>query len=228
MTQPDYSQTKIWVVSAWLPEQEQLIADVSRGRKIEAVNSALRLVGPYAFLTTGVGTPRAAAVTASVLSSALVSGARLQSLYFVATAGAYKKSVTLNSAFLVSEAAWSDGDLATKRSYLPNVDAKESISTSLATPTVPAENRTTAMSTPGITLDNDLALSLSGLADLENLEIYGIALAAQQLGVSWGAALGISNTVGSQAHEQWKANHRLASRAAQELLMKSYPGDFSI
>jgi nucleoside phosphorylase len=226
----EYSQLRVCIVSAWWPEQSELAARLANRHPMIVVSHSLRVVGPYAFLTTGIGTPRAAAAVSAALMQAIERGARIESLYFVATAGAYHPDVALNSAFLVSSAHWADSDLASGRSYLPNVERSENLNATRfcqnanQNPSQPA--MLSAVSTPGITLKDDVARSLAHLAGLENLEVYGVAMAAHSLGIPWAAALGVSNTVGAQAHEQWKAHHDRASRSAQMLLLNSFAEDF--
>ena len=145
---------------------------------------------------------------------------------FLATAGAYDPQVPLESAHVVSSAGWSDGDLACGNSYLPNVERCEYLVASAGRTSIVDEKCLRALSTPGITLDAQLAKSLAALAELENLEIFGVALAAARFEVPWVACLGVSNTVGAMAHEQWKAHHLNASQAAQALLMESFPEAF--
>ena len=57
-------------------------------------------------------------------------------------------------------------------------------------------------------------------ASLENLEAFAVARAAATAGVEFAAVLGIANRVGPLAHEEWRAHHRRASRAAATLVAR--------
>ncbi|NBO38165.1 hypothetical protein EBU99_06250 [bacterium] len=216
------AQVRTWIVSAWWPEQRDLAESMAQGEVVESVNESLTLVGGIGFLRTGVGTPRAAAVVSRALARAHAHGGHADALIFLATSGAYASDVPLESAWLISNARWSDGSLATGQSYLPGLDAgMETIAATLSAFSG-ADPEACALSTPGITLSTELAHSLAQKGRFENLEIFGVALAAQQFSIPWAAVLGVSNTVGPQAHDQWKSHHLKASLAAQKLLLKSY------
>lgn len=227
MSHSELSSVKTWIVSAWWPEQEQLIDELCHGHLPLQLNERLKVQSSFAFLTTGVGTHRAAMVLSNALTTALNQGAPSASIYFVATAGAYDSAVPLDSAYVVSSALWTDGALLSGKAYLPQVQRFESINTTAQSTVSQADKIKRAVSTPGITLDPELAQSLSTIAELENLEIYGVALAATLFGVPWSACLGVSNTVGRDAHEQWRAHHLSASRAAQCLLKEVFQRDFN-
>lgn len=51
-------------------------------------------------------------------------------------------------------------------------------------------------------------------ASLENLELFAVARAAATAGVDFAAVLGVANRVGPVGHDEWRAHHRRASRAA--------------
>jgi nucleoside phosphorylase len=51
-------------------------------------------------------------------------------------------------------------------------------------------------------------------ADLENLEAFAVARAADAAGVDFAAVLGVANRVGPTGHAEWRRHHRAASRAA--------------
>lgn len=227
MTDSKMSEIRIWIVSAWLPEQSLLIGKLSRGRNLEKFSSNLQVCGPYAFLTTGVGTPRAALALGSALTSASAAGAVSKAVYFVATAGAYRPDFGLNSAHAVSSALWTDSAIATGLAYLPKSDRFEHLNSSGIGGVRAAESSVRAVSTPGITLDHAAANRFSGFAELENLEIYGVALAALSHNIPWNGVLGVSNLVGSAAHEEWKLNHETASAAAQNKLQELFAEDLS-
>jgi purine-nucleoside phosphorylase len=55
---------------------------------------------------------------------------------------------------------------------------------------------------------------------LENLEAFAVARAAVAAGVEFAAVLGVANRVGPVAHDEWRAHHRRASRAACTLVAR--------
>ena len=55
---------------------------------------------------------------------------------------------------------------------------------------------------------------------LENLEAFAVARAAAAAGVEFAAVLGVANRVGPVAHDEWRAHHRRASRAACTLVAR--------
>jgi len=57
--------------------------------------------------------------------------------------------------------------------------------------------------------------------EVENLELFGVAMAAAQLKLPWSALLGLTNQVGPLGGPQWKENHhQLADSSAKYLAMK--------
>ncbi len=74
----------------------------------------------------------------------------------------------------------------------------------------------------GLTADDDLAMTLqqNTKADLENMELYGIASVCQKQSVLWNAILGITNWVGSNGHMEWKQNFKTMGRQANDLLFQ--------
>ncbi|MEN9810457.1 MAG: hypothetical protein RLZZ488_2024 [Pseudomonadota bacterium] len=226
MNQIEFRQTKVLFVSAWWPEQEALAEQLAQGHQLKSHSDSLKSAGPFAFFTTGVGTPRAAAALSGLLASASASSTLPRLVCFVATAGAYDPQTPLNSAHLVDSALWSDGDLLSGRAYLPKVEGAESIHSDFAQTLQNCDAKKKAISTPAITLHDELCTALSKYAELENLEVYGVALACALHTVPWIASLGVSNSVGAQAHAEWKINHRIASRAAQQLIMRTLGEDW--
>lgn len=214
------SSVQHWIVSAWWPEQRELAEWIAGAAQVQNFNEQISIAGRIGFLRTGVGTPRAAASLANVLALAKSHGSCAESVVFVATAGAYSRSFTMGAAHLVSSVSWTDGDLVSGRSYLPGL--KSGVETLSSPLSVFSKSGHSAISTPGITLDASLTDELSQKGALENLELYGVALAAENFGVAWGAALGVSNFVGANAHSEWKENHLLASKAAQDLVYETY------
>ncbi|MEY4066720.1 MAG: hypothetical protein RIR26_2928 [Pseudomonadota bacterium] len=215
----DLSFARIWIVSAWRPEQNWLIRILSQHHELVEHDEHLSLCGPYAFIRTGVGTVRAAIMTSRLLAQAESQGSLPEAVWFVATAGSYSDHFKMEQAFFANDVKWTDGDLLSGAAYLPALaggveqilsDFKDAVETPVS-----------VVCTPAITLSETLASALGRQGQLENLELYGVALAARQIGVRWGAVLGVSNCVGPQAHSEWKAHHEKASESAQILLYET-------
>jgi futalosine hydrolase len=70
--------------------------------------------------------------------------------------------------------------------------------------------------TLAVTVDDAVAQRIAAAsgAQVEHLEAHGVATAAAQWGVPFVAVLGVANTVGSRAREEWRQNHRAAADAA--------------
>ena len=80
------------------------------------------------------------------------------------------------------------------------------------------------VNTGSVTQDLGLALALaqSSGAELETLELYGLALAAQQAGLPWSALLGLTNEVGPLGQGQWQENHRPLAQAVGGILARAW------
>lgn len=220
MSQTGLSGIRFWIVSAWWPEQRDFAEQMAGSSVMISINENISVCGSLGFLRTGVGTPRAAAAVAHALALGKSHGSFVDAVLFLATAGAYSEQLHLGSAYLVSNVIWCDGDLLEKKSYLPGL---KSGTEKLACDLAPfSGSEFTAISTPGISLDIELSKKFAQHGELENLELYGVALAAEAFGVPWGASLGVSNFVGPDAHAQWRENHLVASKGAQAALYDQF------
>jgi nucleoside phosphorylase len=211
---------RFWVISAWLPEQ-QFLREQFAGSLIDSEMSADILeVGEVGFLCTGVGAVQAAARVAQTIAHPVRHGLKPEAVLFVGTAGCYSNEIALNSAHFCSEVIWTDGDLVTGNSYLPN--ARDGVVNIRSEALLLSDSGLVAVSTPGITSDERLAGRLGLVGHLENLELFGVAQAARGLGINWGASLGVSNRVGANSHKEWKENHLEASLSAQRALLNGF------
>jgi futalosine hydrolase len=76
--------------------------------------------------------------------------------------------------------------------------------------------------TLAITVD-DVAAALVARASgsqVEHLEAYGVAAACSARGVPFAAVLGVANTVGARARDEWRANHRASAAAAVDAVLR--------
>nr|WP_320133560.1 phosphorylase [uncultured Holophaga sp.] len=76
----------------------------------------------------------------------------------------------------------------------------------------------TVANPPAITRSAEGAHLLGSVAQVEHLEAAGVFEAARAAGIPAGAVLGVANTVGPQAHEEWLAHHAAVSRRLVSLL----------
>jgi len=188
------------IVSAWLPEQESLIRHFAGRADVE-------------FLLTGIGPLRAAAAVAHRLARGDVA-----QVLFVGTAGAYDgQACPLLSAWGVSSARFTDGAAALGCSYFPATKDASPFEEWVAESVESEKRRVICVCPPSITRDETTAVALAKFGELENLEIAAVATACAVTKVPWQAFLGVSNAVGPNAHEEWKAYHAEASRAAQAM-----------
>jgi len=78
------------------------------------------------------------------------------------------------------------------------------------------------VTTPAITVDDAAADRLARWAgaQAEHLEAYGAAVGCAARGIAFTAVLGVANTVGSRARDEWRANHRRSAAAAADVVTR--------
>jgi nucleoside phosphorylase len=76
--------------------------------------------------------------------------------------------------------------------------------------------------TLAITVDDVAAALVARASDsqVEHLEAYGVAAACSARGVPFAAVLGVANTVGARARDEWRANHRPSAAAAVDTVLR--------
>ena len=130
------------------------------------------------------------------------------------TAGAYPDAAgaplhPLGSVVTATRVRLASASAATGRGYVPlPPDAVEC---------VPVEGVVAAVVAccTAITTDPAAARALGELANVEHMELFGVAHACARVGVPVTAVLGITNVVGPEAHAQWKAHRAQAEAAAR-------------
>jgi nucleoside phosphorylase len=199
------------VLAAWEPEIAPL------RRLARAIDPAQLALG-----TAGVG-----AVDAAIGAAAAIAASRPTRVIFVGTAGAYPRgraTAALGTVAIAGELSLVSTAALRGDGYLPEPLATRA-------PTAGPLGAALAACGPGrqaipilgvacpiavtrsATLGRHLAHA-SGAA-LENLEAFAVARAAAAAGVEDVAAvLGIANRVGPRGHQEWRAHHAAASRAA--------------
>jgi futalosine hydrolase len=203
--------TATLVLAAWEPEIAPL-------RRLAAG------IGPdqLALGTVGVGP-----VESAVGAAAAIAAARPARVIFVGTAGAYPRgrataaigtAAIARELHLVSTAALrGDGylpePLVTRAQTSTSLVAALAACTSGRKPAPILDVACPVAVTRSATLGRQIAHATD--AALENLEAFAVARAAVAAGVeSVTAVLGIANRVGPRGHQEWRAHHVAASRAA--------------
>jgi len=199
------------VLAAWEPEIAPL------RRLARAIDPARLALG-----TVGVGPVEAAVGAASAIAAT-----RPARVIFVGTAGAYprgRQTAAIGTAALAGELHLVSTAALRGDGYLP-----EPLVTRAGPPA--ALNDALGACGPGgrplarlgvacplavtrsATLGRQIAHATG--AGLENLEVFAVARAAAAAGVdAVTAVLGIANRVGPRGHQEWRAHHVAASRAA--------------
>jgi nucleoside phosphorylase len=203
------------VLSAWEPEIAHL-------RRLARAFDRERL----ALATVGVG-----AVDAALGAAAAIAAARPARVIFVGTAGAFPRGrattaigtvAIARELFLASTAALrGDGYLpepiATRAATSVTLSAALAACAAAKSPVPLLGVACPIAVTRSATLGRHLAHATG--AALENLEAFAVARAAAAAGIdAMTAVLGIANRVGPRGHQEWRAHHDAASRAACRLV----------
>jgi nucleoside phosphorylase len=168
----------------------------------------------------GIGLPMAAAGTATQLLEM-----QPRAVVLLGTCGAYTRAgiplgdvVSARSVRLVSHSVAqgvaqfpapmslvSDADSGTFEALLRSGARAADVATTLA-----------------ITVDDAAAdrVARGSGSHVEHLEAYGVAAACAARGIPFGAALGVANSVGARARDEWRANHRASAAAAVAAVLR--------
>ena len=78
------------------------------------------------------------------------------------------------------------------------------------------------LTTLSLTSNDNLAgtLTTQTSAELENMELYGIASVCRKASIQWNAILGITNKVGKNGHGEWKENYKSLGNITAEYLAR--------
>jgi futalosine hydrolase len=205
------------VLSAWEPEIAPL-------RRLAGSIDPARL----ALGTVGVG-----AVDAAIGAAAAIAAIRPARVIFIGTAGAFPRgraTAALGTVAIGGELSLASTAALRGDGYLPEPLATRAPTSGPLAAALAAcgRGRRSGPELPGLpilgvacplavtrsaTLGRQLAHATG--AALENLEAFAVARAAAAAGVDEVAAvLGIANRVGPRGHQEWRAHHVAASRAA--------------
>jgi nucleoside phosphorylase len=203
------------VLSAWEPEIAHL-------RRLARAFDRERL----ALATVGVG-----AVDAALGAAAAIAAARPARVIFVGTAGAFPRgraTTAIGTVAIARELSLASTAALRGDGYLPEpiaTRAPTSATLSAALAACAAAKSPVPLLgvarpiavTRSATLGRHLAHATG--AALENLEAFAVARAAAAAGIdAMTAVLGIANRVGPRGHQEWRAHHDAASRAACRLV----------
>ena len=247
MNFPTKNNFEILICSAWLPEQRVLKHVCEDGNGRVGVDWAQEEIGcaaalqpfiqdefariSFRFLICGMGAFKAQETLLMHLAGL---EKKPDLVCFVGTAGLvgncaeeFKQpfSVTVN------KVRWLDFALLQGHAYAPpGLDKSYVVESPVSfylngtsgRETVPEflqERNLVCASTAGITLR--APHGYDSQADLENLELFGVARACEHFKLPWLGYLGVSNSIGQNAHEQWRQHHIHASCLAQRLCIDS-------
>jgi nucleoside phosphorylase len=165
----------------------------------------------------GVGPIRSA-----VGATRLILGHRPQAVVMIGTAGALSPDLPVPSVVVARRLGWAHSGSILGAGYVPLPPADLEADASL----VAAMNLPQAdvVTVGAITTDPQVADALRVRWQVEHMEAYSVALAAAELGVPFAAVLGLSNRVGPNAHEEWKANRQTAESAARDAVSRWLAG----
>jgi futalosine hydrolase len=203
--------TATLVLAAWEPE----------------IAALRRLAGAIAPERLALGTVGVGAVDAAVGAATAIAATRPGRVIFLGTAGAYPRgraTAAIGTVAVAGELCLASTAALRGDGYLPApLVSRAPISAGLAAElaacgparrTIPRLGVACPVAvTRSATLGRHLAHATG--AALENLEAFAVARAAAAAGIDDVAAvLGIANRVGPRGHQEWRAHHVAASRAA--------------
>ncbi len=142
-------------------------------------------------------------------TAALLRQRRPALLVFVGTAGAFPGGPAIGAVVQAGTVILGDAALMLGLGYSPMHPEL------LATPPLPGIPSVVVLTQLAITTDPGLAARCGALAQVENMEAYGVARACARAGVPWACVLGVTNHVGPNAHAEWLANRAAAEERAR-------------
>ena len=159
----------------------------------------------------GVGPVVAAARAARILAET-----KPDRVALIGTAGSYATGPAVGAAIASARLGMSYGVATLGLGYVPRapgpIDGDPEM---LATLGLPMHD---VLTVGAITTDRLLADRFSDGWTVEHLEAYAVAFACREARIPFVAVLGISNTVGADAHMQWLTHRDSAQKAARDAL----------
>ncbi len=221
---PPTIRCDVLLLAAFAPELEPLRGplggDAMQGR-VGAANVAARVVG--------IGLPIAA-----VGAATQVAEMRPRMVVAVGTCGAYPFTaptvpaapLAIGDVVAARRVRLLDPGVATGTAQFPApmstaVDAYAGMADGLERA---GAKRADVATTLAITVEDSMAARMAhgphGVAHVEHLEAFGIAAACAACGIPFAAALGVANTVGARARDEWRTHHRQAAAAAADVVLR--------
>ena len=165
----------------------------------------------------GVGPVRSA-----VGATRLILEHRPSSVIMIGTAGALSDHLPVPSVVVARCLGWAHSGAILGAGYVPlppeDLVADAALAAAIGLP------QADVVTVGAITTDARVADDLRQRWQVEHMEAYSVALAAASLGVPFAAVLGLSNRVGPNAHEEWKANRHTAESAARDAVSRWLAG----
>ncbi|MCA9566470.1 MAG: hypothetical protein KC656_01465 [Myxococcales bacterium] len=157
----------------------------------------------------GVGPVVAAASAGRILATT-----RPDAVIMVGTAGAYTGGPAIGQAIVAERLGMSWGVAAMGLGYVPRAPAPLRCDAGLlGRIDLPRHD---VLTVGAITTDKTLGRRIADGYTVEHMEAFGVACAADQLGIPFVVVLGITNAVGPDAHVQWLTHRDAAQRAARD------------
>lgn len=155
-------------------------------------------------------------VVAATSAARILSAKRPQAVVLIGTAGAYAGGPPIGTAIAGRKNGLSWGVAAMGLGYVPRAPkALKGDAQLLARVDLPVAD---ILTVGAITTDRTLARRIADGYTVEHMEAFGVACAADQLGIPFLAVLGITNEVGPDAHVQWLTHRDAAQKAARDAI----------
>ncbi len=204
------------IISAVFQEVEALTGLIKAVRDTEG--RWVDKTGDLLIASTGVG-PLESVVQ---LNRLLLEFPAIESVIFTGSAGVYPgcSQVKIGDLCTCTDTIICDGAAELGLSaYIPLIDQGPVESSFPLDQTLNSVRVATVFS---ITTDNDLAgrIRKNREADVENMELYGIARVCLENRIPWNAVLGVTNKVGDQGRSQWNLNREGLAMESCEYLFK--------
>jgi len=187
------------------------------------------------FHEVGVGGFEAAARMAQVLSE-LTQQVSVDALrvIFVGSVGSLNREIPLLSQIVPSEVKFLDYPQLMAKGYWPSqvktkFDADPEMYRELSDSVIKTNGggvtgSVGAYTTGAITSETEIAREYRKHSCLENLELFGVAMACHIFTVQWGCVSTVTNYVGPEGHQQWQSNHlqagELTAQSVKRFLIK--------
>jgi len=212
----------VLIVSAFAPELAPLARWLAgpSGRRFKTIVHAVPV---------GIG-----AIDAGVGAAAAIAQITPDVVLFVGTGGSYGRRPAIGDVAIAARIRLVSTAALRAQGYLPKpmhvLDATDAPLRRELLLSAGGRGCVTDVATPlSITTAPPLVELVAGKtrADVENLEVFGVARAVSRARLPFGALLGITNRVGPQAHREWVAHQAQATAAACAVAASWLEGRFA-